>query len=452
MKKKKKKNRNNQEILKDRISKTKFSIPLTKATKTIKTNSWFDINNNSFIKTEEINKTCKLDDDNLILSDGSENKNLYKGLSLQFFPTKKQKNIINCWLESYRLMINATIKYYRRYLHNKEKIITSFMKVRTNHMKDIKTEIYNNAFVNDNVKTRIYSHTLDYAIKDVCTNVKSALSNLKNGNIKTFRLRYIKKTKKNKLFKLEKTALQLIEKDNKNIIYNNVLGKLKTKEDVPEINCDSTIMKRDNRYFIIIPVDIEQQNETTNKTIGLDAGLRTFLTGYNNEETIEICNNLYKTIQPINEQIDKIQSRYDKKEIKTKKGIEKRRRKIKNKIDDMHWKSINYLTNKYDNILLGNLSTKNIVSNNNIMSDNNKRVALAMRLYVFKQRLKYKCDIKRKRFNVINESYTSKICSSCVNINKEKNKTKKFECEKCKIKLDRDYNGAKNIYILGTVY
>lgn len=452
MKKRKKKNRINHNILKDRISKTKFSIPIIKSKNQIKTHTWFDINNNPFSKIEQINKTFKLDDENEILSDGSLNNNLYKGETVQFFPTQEQKDILDCWLESYRLMINATIRYYRKCIYNKEKLITDFKKVRTNILKDIKTEIYNTSYVNDNIKTRIYSHTLDYAIKDVCTNIKSALTNLKNGNIKSFRLRYIKKTKKNKLLKIEKTALKRFTKDNKQIIANKILGELKTEKNIPEISCDSIIMKRCNRYFIIIPVKVEQENKTTNKTIGLDAGLRTFLTGYNNEETIEICNNLYKTIHPINEKIDKIQGRYDKKEIKTKRGIEKRRRKIKNKIDDLHWKSINYLTKNYDNILLGNLSTKNIVSNENDMSDNNKRIALAMRLFVFKERLKYKCDVKKKKFYVINESYTSKICSSCTNLNKEKNKTKTYECERCKTILDRDYNGAKNIYILGTIY
>jgi transposase len=49
-------------------------------------------------------------------------------------------------------------------------------------------------------------------------------------------------------------------------------------------------------------------------------------------------------------------------------------------------------------------------SNENNMSDNNKRIALAMRLFVYKERLKYKCNVKQKKFYVINESYTSKIC------------------------------------------
>jgi len=34
-------------------------------------------------------------------------------------------------------------------------------------------------------------------------------------------------------------------------------------------------------------------------------------------------------------------------------------------------------------------------------------------------------------------------------VKKEENKTKIYECLNCKSIMDRDYNGAKNIYLLG---
>src|SRR3990167_5048161 len=49
-------------------------------------------------------------------------------------------------------------------------------------------------------KTKIDSHTLDYCINDVLTMLKSSITNLKNTNTKKSKLRYIKKTKKSKIF------------------------------------------------------------------------------------------------------------------------------------------------------------------------------------------------------------------------------------------------------------
>jgi transposase len=72
-----------------------------------------------------------------------------------------------------------------------------------------------------------------------------------------------------------------------------------------------------------------------------------------------------------------------------------------------------------------------------------------MRSYVFRERLKYKCSYNNKNLKIINESYTSKTCSTCGNVKNEENKTKIYECKKCNSLMDRDYNGAKNIYLLG---
>ena len=40
----------------------------------------------------------------------------------------------------------------------------------------------------------------------------------------------------------------------------------------------------------------------------------------------------------------------------------KHNKKISNLIDELHWKTINYLTHNYKTILIGNMSSKNIVS------------------------------------------------------------------------------------------
>jgi hypothetical protein len=136
-----------------------------------------------------------------------------------------------------------------------------------------------------------------------------------------------------------------------------------------------------------------------------------------------------------------------KNETIKRKAENKRYRKIQNQINDLHWKSINYLTNNYDEIIIGKLSTSNIIQNP--INKNVKRIASLMRSYVFRERLKYKCSYKNKKLKIINESYTSKTCSTCGHVKKEENKTKIYECLNCKSIMDRDYNGAKNIFLLG---
>ena len=78
-----------------------------------------------------------------------------------------------------------------------------------------------------------------------------------------------------------------------------------------------------------------------------------------------------------------------------------------------------------------------------------KRIALMMRLYVFTERLKFKCSIKGCDYGMINEMYTSKMCTFCGNIKEDLGSNKIYDCDKCKTSIGRDVNGARNIYILG---
>ena len=115
-------------------------------------------------------------------------------------------------------------------------------------------------------------------------------------------------------------------------------------------------------------------------------------------------------------------------------------RKLTNIVDDMHWKTIKYLTDKNEVILMGNMSTKQIISKSGNISKMTKRIALAMKLYSFKQRLKYKCSVNNVSYGEINEWNTSKMCSVCGNIHEKLGSNKIYECEQCKIKIDRDIN------------
>ena len=136
---------------------------------------------------------------------------------------------------------------------------------------------------------------------------------------------------------------------------------------------------------------------------------------------------------------------YQKKE-KNKKLHNK---KIKNYINELHWKTINYLTKNYEIIFIGNMSSKKIISNENHLNKMTKRITQAYSFYKFKERLKYKCFTTNTKYKLVDESYTSKICSNCGSVNEELGNKKIFNCSICKIVMDRDTNGSRNILLKG---
>ena len=67
--------------------------------------------------------------------------------------------------------------------------------------------------------------------------------------------------------------------------------------------------------------------------------------------------------------------------------------------------------------------------------------------YLFKQRLLYKSKIRKVHVYNVTEEYTSLTCGNCGELNYGLGKSKVFNCPNCKIVIDRDYNGARNILL-----
>ena len=68
-----------------------------------------------------------------------------------------------------------------------------------------------------------------------------------------------------------------------------------------------------------------------------------------------------------------------------------------------------------------------------------------LRYYDFLQKLQFKCDEYKVNLKIIDESYTSKICSFCNKLSTISNE-RKLNCN-CNLHLDRDVNGCINILL-----
>ena len=68
--------------------------------------------------------------------------------------------------------------------------------------------------------------------------------------------------------------------------------------------------------------------------------------------------------------------------------------------------------------------------------------------FEFRQRLKHKANEFGSVVHEVGEAYSSKSCGKCRGINWMLGNSKTFTCPFCKFSIDRDFNGARNIFLM----
>jgi len=150
-------------------------------------------------------------------------------------------------------------------------------------------------------------------------------------------------------------------------------------------------------------------------------------------------------------------------------------KKIKNIVKELHNKTAIYLVKNYNKIILPELETQKMVKNikkdkeyfNKLKKEKgeeeskkeikrvykqrrlNKRVKFVLNSishYKFKLHLIQKCKEYGKELIIVTEENTSKTCTNCGKKSENYSKEREKNCE-CGYKIDRDINGARNIYI-----
>ena len=380
------------------------------------------------------------------------NDSLNKTYKIKIYPTPIQKTILINWMDSYIIMYNKVLEKIKKTRIEQTKKLNKVLKynelVIDLNITKLKKEF---AVFKDNLslKTSINKHILDYAINDAVSKFKSVVSNLNNNHIKNARLRYLKKSINNKILKIEKQICS------DNGFCTSVLGKqlysnpvINYKKFITKVAILKYDYKKDNFImYIKKQIAINKNNDNDKqKIISLDPGLRTFLTGVTNNHIIEIAPNLKNKFIKYYDKIDGIKSNLNVNH--KRKHLDKYDKYIENYINDVHWQTVNLLTSNYNHIFLGNFSTKNMVESNKT-SKLNKRIANTLKLYQFREKLKYKCLINNCKLKIINEYNTSKCCSNCGNIKADLGDNKIYKCKKCNHLYDRDVNAAKNILLKG---
>lgn len=237
-------------------------------------------------------------------------------------------------------------------------------------------------------------------------------------------------------------------------IYSRVLGKMRLTEELPENPMDSRLIFENNQFYLSVPYKSKVSlSESQGRCVALDPGIRTFITGFSETETFEIAKGDFTRITRLCTFIDKLLSKKSKAKAKQRyrlnRALLKLRAKHKALIDELHYKTINFLVKNYDIIILPTFETSSMVSKKNRkLKSKTARLMMNFSFYKFSQRL----ESVAKRYNRLvvrcSEAYTSKTASwtgEIVNIGSKKTITSN------NITVGRDINGARGIFLRALV-
>jgi putative transposase len=227
---------------------------------------------------------------------------------------------------------------------------------------------------------------------------------------------------------------------------------------------------RDGSYYLCIPYQIDHPSvEKTSDNqagkyatvIALDPGVRMFMTGITNSGLIyeyghSAVNRIFRLGVYMDKLISQIATFQTNKKSKIRRRILKRmnraldrmRNKIRNLVSDMHKKIVRHLCNQFNVILIPTFEVSQMIKKmNRKIGRKTVRNMVTLRHFEFRQRLLYKAEELGVKVYEITEEYTSKTCGNCGDINYHLGGSKVFSCSSCHWKLDRDWNGARNILI-----
>jgi transposase len=414
-----------------------------------------------------------------------------KTLKVRLFPTEKEQQDLLTMMNQQRWYYNAYLsmmnKVYspeqlvkpkswsynrirdmlREYEYSEEKVEKDGKEMIQKDFTKIEGKdeypLPRNGETNDLWWEEVNGRVIRGAAKKFTMALNSGVSNLKAGNIKSFHMKYksrkdlisfihfddgnypamINKIRSTYWFRTKKT-IEGKKKTRTHIKLSDIISQ--TKKTSIEVILD----KVDNRFYVHITVpehwypNSDVRNESQAKytavkdtIMALDPGIRKFLVGYDPNHTFTYFAEDAQTLI-INKLLEVDKCADDTKLKKWK--------QISNLISEMHWKSISYLIEHYSVILLPDFRVSQMLRQRKL-GHMTKRLMSLFSFYQFKQRLISKCIRYDKKLYIVDESFTSKCCGVCGNLDYTLGSKKVYNCKCCGVHLDRDASGARNILL-----
>ena len=342
-------------------------------------------------------------------------------------PTKEQETLLSKHFGSVRYVYNYFLNQRKEeYLKNKQSLTYNTQSAfLTQLKKEEETEWLK----------EINSQSLQYSLK--C--LESAYTSFFTGRNKFPRF-------KSRKAKNSFTCPQFVKTEGKYLFIPKIKGiKMIMEREIKGTIKKATISKTSiGKYFVTILTEKTYKSvNKTNKTIGIDLGIKDFLvlsngTKIKNHRFLKHYERQLKLHQQHLSRKTKGSSRYEKQRLK----IAKIHEKITNSRMDLIHKITLNLVKDFDKIYLENLNVKGMMKNHKLAKSIGD-----VSWGKFIDTLTYKAEWNDKEVIHIDRFFpSSKTCHKCGYINHNLTlKDRTWECPDCCETLDRDVNAAINI-------
>ena len=400
--------------------------------------------------------------------DTTERENIQEKMSycrkIRFYPSTRHKEFLTRCFGANRYLVNQLVESLRDSritisdCYSIEKL-RKFLKYRN---KDLTPET--------SWLKEIPSDLRDESVKQFSSNIKTCVTLLKRKYIKNFNMKFksIRKSKQTCYFPpsfLKENTKKNAGKTTYRLFPQRIPGQfVEFAEDISKLGKYGrlTVTREKNKYYMIFPMERDPDlDRKPYKSVALDPGVRTFQTFYSEEGLCgKIGDGIKDTVREKFIRVDHLKSVIDTLEemrSKTRFNIRKKccllRAKAKNIVLDLHRKTCSWLTKNFEVVFLPYFRTKVMTaSGDRTISRATVKAMLSLSHYAFKQRLLHMAKSRGCTVVLCSEAYTSKTCGSCGHLNENLGASKVFTCasKSCSFTIDRDYNGARNIYIRNT--
>ena len=357
---------------------------------------------------------------------------MYLGLKIRLYPNNEQKNLIDKHIVGARYVYNYFLNYAKE--NNIYDIDVWKKELQTLISKDDKNELSCCDYYLLVYQLYCLKTTFDNYFKGI---IEEPHFKNKSAIISAFKIQ-----SKNQIVKVENNKL-----------YIELLGYIKAKfsKDISNNKIYSVVVKRSSNDIYEASILYEAFVPFLKKTyrkVGIDLGVRKFITTSDKEFTIPMDN-----LNMIEEKIKTLQKLLSKKEKESNNWF-----RLKDKINKLYLHRSNYikdtlnkattqLVRQYDVIFMENLSIHELVKQQE--KKYVRRKIMEASLNTIREMLTYKCKMYGKKLLFIDRFFpSSKICSEC-GFRHDPKDAEIFICPVCGLIIDRDYNAAKNIYKYG---